>query len=182
MMPTPRKVETRLRETHSHGLHFSIWIQSCPKLDPVPDSSITQANNFSILPKQIWVGFSITCHCKDLTYLRTTSNQSLWHTGYSRGKTGTPWEEKDIERMQRRDDWTCLSTSPEGCTGVLAAETQTSVMDDIFIPKPSSVIVVPWAGSFPVAVKQVLQEAVLKLFPNPQSWVTRGILLDIFIL
>lgn len=36
----------------------------------------------------------------------------------------------------------CLSLSPEGCAGVSAAKTQTSVMNSVFTPKSSAVIVV----------------------------------------
>ena len=50
---------------------------------------------------------------------------------------------KTLKGYKEEVTQTCLSTSPGGCAGVLAAETQTAVMDDIFIPKPSAVIVVP---------------------------------------
>lgn len=55
-------------------------------------------------------------------------------------------------------NWACTSTSPEAWAGVLAAETQISAMDGIFISKPSVVMVVPFAGIFPVVVKKFLHE------------------------
>lgn len=79
-----------------------------------------------------------------------------------------------LRGYQEEVTWVCASTFQKAWAGVLAAGTQTSEMDGIFIPKTSPVIVVPWAGMFPIAVKQCLHES-LKLFLNPQSWATRGI-------
>lgn len=181
-MPTPRKAESRLRGTHSHGLYFSTWTQSCPKLDPAPDFSVTQTNRFSILPKPIWVGFLSLAIAKNWLILGLHPDQSLWHTRYSREETGTRWEEKDIERTKGRGNLDLplyIPRRPRGCPGYRDSD----LSDGWYLyPKVLCCDAVPWAGSLPVAVKQFLQETVLKLFPNPQSWVTRGILLDIFIL
>lgn len=55
---------------------------------------------------------------------------------------------KTLNGQKEEVTWTCLSTSPEGRAGVLAAETQTSVMDDIFIPKSSAVMRCPEQVAF----------------------------------
>ena len=71
--------------------------------------------------------------------------------------------------MQGRGDLGLHLYIPRGKGRSPSAETRISEMESIFIPKPSAVMAVPFAGIFPVMTKQFLHETVWSYFQILQA-------------
>lgn len=105
-----------------------------------------------------------------------------WDSGHSGEETGTPREEQDIERIQGRGDLGLPLYSPRRMCRRLGCKDSDLSDEQYLYSKVLCCDCGVLSRSFSSFSEAIPSRNSLMVFPNPPSWVTRGIWLDIFIL